>query len=279
MITSSANPTIKGIRALRQRKEREERGLCFVEGIRQVAEALASAAPVERLVVAPELLTSAFAHELLERQRAAGAEVLEVSREVFAGLSQKDGPQGLAAVVRQRWASLADVRLDAPPGWVALLEPADPGNLGTIVRTADAAAAAGLMLIGPGADPYDPAALRASMGAAFALPMLRCSWEEFAAWKAAAGAYVLGAADSAPAHFQAIAYPQPLVLLMGSERQGLSAEQQALCDQLVGIPMRGRADSLNLAVATGVMLYELLRQATRAAPSQGSAAPPGRTAP
>jgi TrmH family RNA methyltransferase len=90
--------------------------------------------------------------------------------------------------------------------------------------------------------------------------MLRCSWEEFAAWKAATGAYVLGAADSAPAHFQAVAYPQPLVLLMGSERHGLGAEQQALCDQLVSIPMRGRADSLNLAVATGVMLYELLRQ-------------------
>jgi TrmH family RNA methyltransferase len=279
VITSSANPTIKAIRALRQRKEREGRGLCFVEGIRQVAEALACDAPVEQLIVAPELLTSAFAHELLARERAAGAPVLEVSREVFAGLSQKDGPQGLAAVLRQRWARLADVRLDAPPGWVALLEPADPGNLGAIVRTADAVGAAGLMLVGPSADPYDPAALRASMGAAFAVPLLRCSWEEFAAWKAASGAYLLGAADSAPAHFQAIAHPQPLVLLMGSERHGLSVEQQALCDQLVRIPMRGRADSLNLAVATGVMLYELLRQATPAAPSPGSAAPQGRTAP
>jgi RNA methyltransferase, TrmH family len=220
-------------------------------------------------VVAPELLTSPFANELLQRERTAGAPVVEVSREVFASLSQKDGPQGLAAVVRQRWASLEEVRLGAPPGWVALVEPADPGNLGTILRTADAVGAAGLMLIGPSADPYDPAALRASMGAAFRVPLLRCSWEEFAAWKRAAGAFLLGAADSAPAHFQAAAYPQPLVLLMGSERHGLSPEQQALCDQLVSIPMRGRADSLNLAVATGVMLYELLRQGDEETRRQG----------
>lgn len=268
MITSSANPTIKGIRALRQRKEREERGLCFVEGIRQVAEALASDVVVQ-LIIAPDLLTSAFARELVERQRAAGTQILEVSRELFASLSQKEGPQGLAAVARQRWTSLAAARLDAPPGWVALVEPADPGNLGTIVRTADAVGAAGIMLIGPSADPYDPAALRASMGAAFTVPMLRCSWEQFAAWKAETGAYVLGTADSAPAHFQTIAYPQPLVLLMGSERHGLSAEQQALCDQFVSIPMRGRADSLNLAVATGVMLYELLRQGDTGTRRQG----------
>jgi TrmH family RNA methyltransferase len=262
MITSSANPSIKSIRALRQRKEREERGLCFVEGIRQVAEALDSGASVEQLIVAPELLTSAFAHQLLASDGVAGVPVLEVSRDVFTSLSQKDGPQGLAAVVRQRWATLEAVRLDAPPGWVALTEPADPGNLGTIIRTADAVGAAGVMLIGPSADPYDPAALRASMGAAFAMPLLRCTWESFAAWKLASGAYLVGAADSAPADFQATAYPQPLVLLMGSERQGLSAAQQGLCDSLVSIPMRGRADSLNLAVATAVMLYELLRQGT-----------------
>jgi TrmH family RNA methyltransferase len=260
VITSPANPAVKQIRALRQRKERDAAGLCFVEGIRQVAEAVHSGAAVERLVVAPELLSSAFAQELVARQRAAGAPLLELSADVFAGLSQKDGPQGLAAVVRQRWADLAAARLAAPPGWVALVEPADPGNLGTIIRTADAVGAAGVILIGPGADPYDPAALRASMGAAFAVPLARCSWDEFAAWRRSAGAYLLGAADGAAAHFQSAAFPQPLVLLMGSERHGLSPAQQAACDQVVAIPMRGRADSLNLAVATGVMLYELLRR-------------------
>lgn len=260
MITSAANPAVKQIRALRQRKERDASGLCFVEGIRQVAEAARSGAEVAQLVVAPALLSSAFARELVAERAAAGVPVLELSGEVFAGLSQKDGPQGLAAVVRQRWAALADARLDAPPGWVALLEPADPGNLGTVIRTADAVGASGVLLIGPGADPYDPAALRASMGAAFTTPLARCTWEEFAAWKARAGAHLVGTSDRAAAHFQAAHYPLPVVLLLGSERQGLSPEQLALCDQVVAIPMRGRADSLNLAVAAGVMLYELLRQ-------------------
>lgn len=260
MITSSANPTVKRIRALRQRKERDDTGLCFVEGVRQVAEAVQSGADVVQLVVAPALLTSPFARELVAGQAAAGMPVVELAPAVFASISQKDGPQGLAAVVRQRWLMLSQVRLEAPPGWLALVEPADPGNLGTIMRSADATGAAGVILIGPSADPYDPVALRASMGAAFAVGLTRCTWEAFAQWKRSTGSFLLGTADSAPTDFQATRYPQPLVLLMGSERQGLSPEQQALCDRVVSIPMRGRADSLNLAVATGVMLYELLRQ-------------------
>jgi TrmH family RNA methyltransferase len=260
VITSPANLTVKRVRSLRQRKGREETGCCFVEGIRLVAEA-ARAGVVEQLVVAPELLSSPFARDLVAAQARAGADVIEVSAEVFASLSQKDGPQGLGAVARQRWVDLNEITLGAPPGWVALVEPADPGNLGTIIRTADGVGAAGVIIVGPGADPYDPAALRASMGAAFALGLARATWEELVAWRAATGAYLVGTSDQAPTSFQAVTYPQPLVLLMGSERQGLSPAQQAACDLIVGIPMRGRGDSLNLAVATGVMLYELLRQA------------------
>lgn len=259
MITSPANPSVKAIRALRQRKARDEAGRCLLEGIRLVAEA-ARAGAVERLVVAPELLESPFARDLVAEQARAGVPVLEVSREVFASLSQKDGPQGLAAVARQRWEELGALALGPPPGWVALVEPADPGNLGTIIRTADAVGAAGVIIVGPGADPYDPAALRASMGAAFALRLARATWGQLLAWRSATGAFLVGTADSAPTDFQAVAYPQPLVLLMGSERQGLDPAQLAACDLAVSLPMRGRADSLNLAVAAGVMLYELLRQ-------------------
>lgn len=260
MITSVTNPTIKRLRALRQRKARDESGLCLVEGIRPVAEALQSGAELEQLLVAPSLLRSAFAHELVAAQRAAGTPVLEVSPEVFASLAQKEGPQGLAAVVRQRFSRLAALPLDARLGPVALVEPADPGNLGTIIRTADAAGAAGVIILGPGADPYDPAALRASMGAAFSLPLVRTSWEQFVAWKQASGLPLIGTSDQASLDFQAVVYPQPAVLLMGSERAGLSPAQRARCDLMVAIPMHGQSDSLNLAVATGVMLYELLRQ-------------------
>jgi TrmH family RNA methyltransferase len=263
MITSVANPTIRQIRGLRQRKEREAGGLFFVEGIRLVGEAVQLGADIEALVAAPELLTSPFARELVAGQQAGGARLIEVSPAVFAELSQKDGPQGLAAVVRQRWTPLAEVRLDTPPGWVALVEPADPGNLGTILRTADAVGAAGVILLGSATDPYDPAALRASMGAIFSVRLARASFGDFAAWKAASGAFLVGASDKAPRDYQSVIYPQPLVLLMGSERQGLGPDQQRLCDQMVSLPMRGRSDSLNLAVATGVLLYELLSQQRR----------------
>lgn len=260
MITSPANPQIKAIRALRQRKEREAQGLFFVEGVRLVGEAAQLGAPIAALVVAPELLGSPFAHELVARQAAAGTRVIEVSAEVFAGLSQKDGPQGLAAVVRQRWTTLAEVRLGPAPGWVALDRVADPGNLGAILRTADAVGAGGVILLGECTDPYDPAALRGSMGAIFAQGLARASHAEFLAWRRQVGAFVVGTSDKAEIEFQQAAYPQPAVLLMGSERQGLAPELLAACDLVVRIPMHGRSDSLNLAVATGIMLYELRRQ-------------------
>lgn len=270
MITSPANPLIKRIRALRQRKARDETGLCCLEGIRLVAEAAQCGATIAQLVVAPALLSSAFARTLVEAQAHAGVPVLEVSAEVFASFTQKDGPQGLAAIVAQRWFALADLHSAPPPGWVALVEPADPGNLGTIIRTADAVGAAGVIIVGPGADPYDPAALRASMGAAFALRLARASWADFATWTKRTQSYVVGTSDQAPTDFQAVAYPQPLVLLMGSERQGLSPDQQAHCDLLVSLPMRGQSDSLNLAVASGVMLYELLRHGGLEARAEGT---------
>ncbi|NJM05098.1 RNA methyltransferase [Candidatus Gracilibacteria bacterium] len=260
MITSAANLQIKQIRALRQRKERTTSGRYFIEGVRLVGEAVQLAAPIELLVVAPELLQSAFAQELVAQQRARGMALIEVSAAVFASLSQKDGPQGIGAVLRQRWENLAAVRLSRTPGWVALDAVADPGNLGTILRTADAVGVEGLILLGDSTDPYDPAALRGSMGAIFAQRLVRSDFASFAAWKEEHRIVLVGTSDAAPTDYRSLVYPQPLVLLMGSERQGLSGEQQALCDYVVSIPMRGRSDSLNLAVATGVILYEFYNQ-------------------
>lgn len=247
------------MRALRQRKARASSGLCFIEGIRLVGEA-ARSGYIEQLVVAPELLRSPFAAELVAQQRALGCTVIEVSATVFHHIAQKDGPQGLAALVRQAWTSLDQLRLNQRLGWVALMEPADPGNVGTIIRTVEAVGGAGVILIGPAADPYDPVALRAAMGATFAVELVQTAWPAFCAWIEASGLPLVGTSDQAATHFQQINYSQPLVLLMGSERHGLDAAQQACCQQLVRIPMHGHSDSLNLAVAGGVMLYELLRQ-------------------
>jgi TrmH family RNA methyltransferase len=260
LITSAANPTIKQLRALSQRKERDVRGLFFVEGIRIVTEALETEAGIETAVVAPDLLTSAHGRDVAQRLRRRGVPVLEVTGDLFRRLSVKEGPQGLAAVVRQRWERLAAVRPGPEPAWVALDAVQDPGNLGTILRTSDAVGGAGVILVGATTDPYDPAAVRASMGAVFSQRLVRATVAELAAWKGQHALFLVGTSDKAAADYQALRYPRPTVLFMGSEQKGLTAEEQALCDALVRIPMVGRSDSLNLAVATGVTLYEVFNQ-------------------
>ncbi len=263
LISSQANARVKQIRSLRHRQERERTGLFFIEGIRIVAEAVQMRAEIETLIVAPELLKSEFARGIVQQQREQGTPVLEVTAEVFKSLSVKEGPQGLGAVARQRWQRLDELRLEANDYMVALDAAQDPGNIGTILRTSDAVGSAGLILLGHSADPYDPAALRASMGALFAQRLVRASFAEFAAWKRQRGYSVVGTSGAASHDYRGVAYPRPLVLLMGSEREGLSEEQQALCDLMVKIPMVGRSDSLNLAVATGITLYEIFYQFRR----------------
>ena len=256
-ITSRSNPAIKLIRSLRVRKERDRAGLFIIEGVRLAVEAVQLGADIQTLIVAPELLKSPIALETIEQQRRRGASVIEVSPDVFDAISDKEGPQGIGAVVRQRWEPLDAVQPGDELCWVALDEPQDPGNIGTILRTADATGCAGIILLGHTADPYDPSALRASMGAVFSQRLVRAGFDDLLAWKRATGCALVGTSDRGQDEYRAAAYRFPLVLLMGSEREGLSAEQQAACDLVVRIPMAGRSDSLNLAVATGVMLYEL----------------------
>lgn len=258
LITSRANPAIKDIRALRERKERDRSGAFFIEGIRLVVEAAQLNAEMTTLVIAPELLKSDVARQVIAQQRERGVPVLEVSADVFDSLSHKEGPQGIGAVVRQRWQPLESLSAADAWCWVALDEPQDPGNIGTILRTADAVGCGGVMLLGHSADPYDPSALRASMGAIFSQRLIKTSFADLLSWARTNGVMLVGTSDRGAVHYRAAAYRFPLVLLMGSEREGLSAEQQAACDVMARIPMTGRSDSLNLAVATGVMLYELL---------------------
>lgn len=262
-ITSTSNPTIKHIRSLRSRKAREQHGQCFVEGIRLVAEAIATGMQPDILVVAPDLLTSDFAWRLVQEQQHAGVDICETSAAVFRNLSLKEGPQGIGAVLRQRWETLEHINPHTPPPshlWVALDSVQDPGNLGTILRTCDAVGCAGVVLLGSTTDPYDPAAVRGSMGALFAQRLARATFEQFIAWKQQHHLYLVGTSDAAATTYRNARYTLPLALLMGSEREGLSSVQQALCDVVVRIPMVGRSDSLNLAVATGVLLYEVFAQ-------------------
>ena len=260
IISSIANPRIKQIRSLAHRQEREQTQLFFIEGIRIVAEAIQLTAEIQSLVYAPTLLKSQFGMDLVRQQMEQGLPCLEVSADVFKSLSVKDGPQGLGAVVHQRWEHLNQLQGQEGLCWIALDAAQDPGNIGTILRTSDAVGCAGLLLLGPCADPYDPGALRASMGAVFSQRLVKTSFTEFAQWKQKHKLQVIGTSDKGAVSYREASYKQPLVLLMGSEREGLSQEQQAVCDTIVKIPMVGRSDSLNLAVATGIVLYEIFHQ-------------------
>lgn len=259
LITSVSNPRVKEIRKLRERKEQKRTGLFYMEGTRIVGEALEKGAEIETLVVCPELLKTDYSMELWQKAQKQGLDILEVSRPVFESLAVKENPQGLAAVAKTRFFSLDD--LDTTHGIiVALTEIADPGNLGTIIRTADAVDAQGVILIGDSTSPYDIGSIRGTMGAIFSTKIIRTTLPEFLAWKKQTGLQLIGTSDKSATDYVDIAYADPVILLMGSERAGMSPEEFEACDEIAAIPMMRSSDSLNLAVATGIMLYQIFNQ-------------------
>jgi TrmH family RNA methyltransferase len=277
LITSPANPRLKALRALRARKHRTAQGASFAEGIHVVLQALEHDAPVRALVVAPELLTSDVGRAAVERFESAGGEVLRLSAAAFASVSGRDNPTGLGAVVELVHHSLADLEpaRAAPVAW--LHEVASPGNLGAVVRTADALGCAGVIVSGASADPYDPAAVKASMGALFARPVVVVPDEqEVLGWCARRGIAVVATSAHAPTELGALPTPEPCTVLFGSEAHGLPRHLLAGADLALRIPMRGSVSSLNLAVAAGIVLYELsagmtseMNASSRARPSEG----------
>jgi TrmH family RNA methyltransferase len=260
VISSRSNTRIKNIRRLHNRKARQQSGLFLIEGLRLVMEAMQMGASLESLIYAPELLISKQGRALVAEQSREGIDCLEVSAAVFRSVAVKDNPQGIAAVVKQQWQTLDDVRPGEALCWIALDGAQDPGNLGSILRTGDAVGAAGVILLGDTTDPYHPTALRASMGAIFAQCLVRADFTAFVKWAKRHDYTLVGAAGDAPTSYRDADYRRPLVLLLGSEREGLSPEQRAACDVLVSLPMVGRSDSVNLAVATGIILYEIFHQ-------------------
>ena len=263
IIMSRNNPKIKRIRALLKRSERDRTGLALIEGLRLVIEALRFPDCVRQVIVAPELLKNQHGQELIRVHSAKKCPILFVSPEAFESFSQKDGPQGIAAVISQQWEPLDQVRLAAGSYWVALEAIQDPGNLGTILRSCDATGCQGVFLLDDATDPYDPTALRASMGAIFSQRLVKTSFQTFVAWKNLHRYALVGTSDAAALHYREVNYPSPVVLLMGSERRGLLLEHQTCCDLMVSIPMQGSCDSLNIAIATAVTLYEILDQRLR----------------
>lgn len=230
----------------------------IVEGIWHIGEAVEASAPVEAIFYAPELLKSGFAQELIEKHCDQDIPCFQTSAEVFTSIAEKENPQGILAVVRESPAHLADLNPERFPWGVALVSPQDPGNVGTILRTIDAVGASGLLLLDSSVDPYHPSAVRASMGSIFWHPIATASFEEFTVWARGHGYHIYGTSAHGGVSYREVpGYQRPLILLMGSEREGLTSEQTAVCEQLIYLPMRGRVTSLNLAIATGVMLYNI----------------------
>ena len=254
-VTSLANPVVKAARALHMRKARQESGRFLAEGLKLALEGVELGRPPTTVLYAAEAADLPAFRRVADATASAGGEVIEVSHAILEKVSRRDNPQAVVAVFSQTFASLSDLDPAAAPAWVALEGVRDPGNLGTIVRTVDAAGAGGVILIGETCDPYSVEAVRATMGSIFAVPITRASAAEFIAWRANWPGSVVGTQLSATVDYRAARYDKPCLILMGPEQAGLSAGLADLCDVVVKIPMRGRADSLNLAVATGVVLY------------------------
>lgn len=261
MITSAANPLIKRVRSLADRKHRRRERAFVVQGIQPVWQAVEAGADVEVLLVAPDLLRHPGAADMVAAQESAGLRVARLSADLFARIADRDGPAGLAAIVAMPSPSLDTLPVGRASLYAVLHSPGNPGNVGTIIRTASATGAEAVILTGPSADPFDPAAVKASMGALFTTPVVVVqSTADFLDWAHRCGVRVVATSARASQTCWDADLQAPLAVLLGSEGEGLPPDLLAAADLRVAIPMTGTAESLNLAVAAGVMLYEVRRR-------------------
>lgn len=256
-ITSAANPLVKRVRALADRKQRRREGAFVVEGVQPVWRAVEAGWEIETLLVVPGRLAEAGA-DMVAARRAAGTRVVELAEQLAVRLTERDAPPALFAVVKSRTTALPAATPEAL--FVALHRVGNPGNLGTIVRTADAVGAAGVILVGETADEYAPAAVKASMGSLFAMPVARVpDADAFFGWAAGNNVEVVATSGYAGTEHWSAPYRTPTAVLLGSEGDGLPDEIIERADRTVRIPMVGTPESLNLAVAAALMLYEVRR--------------------
>jgi TrmH family RNA methyltransferase len=257
-ITGFSNPTVKALRALRDKKHRRREGKFLAEGLRLLTDARASGRLPEMLVMAHER----DPHPLLEALEAeverAGGEIVETSAEILSKITGKDNAQAVAGVFAEFDTSLAALDRSAAPIWLVAQALRDPGNLGTMLRTGDAVGAGGLILLDDCADPFSVEAVRASMGAIFTQQVAVVRWDEFLLWLRSGPGQLVAASLRDALPYREAPYAAPCFILVGNESRGLPEDYEAACDLRVTMPMKGRADSLNAAVAGAVLAYEVL---------------------
>ncbi|TPK43265.1 RNA methyltransferase [Mesorhizobium sp. B2-5-4] len=266
-VTSLANPLVKDIKALALKKFRDQQNAFMAEGLKLVIDALDLGWQIRTLVFAKAGRGNAAVEKVAARTVAAGGTVLEVSEKVLVAITRRDNPQMVVGVFSQKLLALKDIRADNGDVWVALDRVRDPGNLGTVIRTADAVGARGIILVGDTTDPFSVETVRATMGSIFAVPVAKATTEAFLAWRGGFSGLVAGTHLKGAVDYRSVDFSRgPVLLMMGNEQQGLPESLAASCDRLLRIPQAGRADSLNLAVATGIMLFEIRRGALKLEP-------------
>ena len=256
-VTAFSNSTVKMLRALRDKKARRAEGLFLAEGLRILAEARDSGRLPEIIAFSAEGAKHPLAAEIIAQAEAAGADAIETTADILSKMSGKDNPQMLLGAYRQPDTSLERIDRSKADLWIVAQALRDPGNIGTILRTGDAVGAGGLIVIDDSADPYSVEAVRASMGAVFTQAVAVARWPEFVSWLRGGEGQLVGTSLKATQDYLEAEYRKPCFLLIGNEQQGLPPEYEAECDLLVKIPMAGRADSLNAAMATAVMAFAI----------------------
>jgi len=261
LIAKRNDVRISRVRRLQQRQFRDQERVFLCEGARFLFKAYETGAHIQSCIYSPALVAGRSAQKLLCQIERRGVPMIRVSKEVFISISSAEEPSGLMTICAQRIQKLRRVcvRGDAPI-WLALDSVRSPGNLGTIMRTCDGVGAAGIIFIDAQTDPYHPAAVRGSMGSIFSVPLVRASAEEFTNWAKRMHYPIVGTAPQAKLNYSDTTCAAPLIVLMGSERKGLNAKLQNCCDLTLSIPMVGRLDSLNLAVAAGIILYDVFQK-------------------
>lgn len=257
-ITGFSNPTIKAVRSLREKKHRKREGRFLAEGLRLLTDA-------REMGRIPELLLMAEGregHPLLDALEAAvagvGGDVIEMPEDLLAKVTGKDNPQAVAGVFAEWDTGLAALDRARAPLWLVAQAMRDPGNLGTMLRTADAVGAGGVILLDDCADPFSVEAVRASMGAVFTVPLAQARWEDFLPWLRGGAGQLVAASLREAVPYRGAPYAAPCFVMVGNESRGLPEEYEMACDLRVTMPMKGRADSLNAAVAAAVLAYEVL---------------------
>jgi len=254
-ITAFSNPTVKRLRSLRDKKARRSERMFLAEGLRILAEAYDSGLLPEIVAFSPEGARHPLASQIIAATEAAGGEAIETTADILSKMSGKDNPQMVIGAYRQPDTAIERIDRSAAPLWIAAQALRDPGNIGTILRTGDAAGAGGLILIDDCADPFSVEAVRASMGAVFTQKLATARWLDFLAWLRSGDGQLVGTSLKASTDYLEARYDKPCFLLIGNEQQGLPPDYEDECDLLVKIPMSGRADSLNAAIAAGVMAF------------------------